>query len=224
MCVEIEARYKALNALIRRHLTSRTAVVELAAGLSPRRTEFGGVPYYELDLPEIVEIKKEIYRDMNLPCDGLIRLDLCDTERLYDTVREIAGKEREREILIVSEGLFWYLKRKDIRGMLDVFRRAFSPAEWKWLTSDCFARETYEPEYRKVIAKSSNKSSTEPFADFEDERAFFSENGIALDRYRITDLIAAGDVFSGSFFSIPEDEVRARIENYTDIACLTVTP
>jgi hypothetical protein len=194
----------------------------LASGLSPRKIEFAYFPFYEIDLPEIIEIKKEIYKDLDITCDGLICMDLCDSTILYDVLSEITEKNHGKDILIVSEGLFWYLKRKDIQGIVDVFKKFFCHTKWKWLTSDCFAHEIYEPEYRNIIAKSSNKSSTEPFADFDDEFMFFSGNGFSLERYRITDLIDVRDVFSGRFFSIPENEVRTRVESYTDIACLSL--
>lgn len=221
MCIEIEARYKALNALINQNLTDRTVVIEIAAGLSPRKTEFDSVPYYELDLPPIIEIKKEIYQDMHIPCNGLIGIDLCEKEKLSDIVSGIVGREKGSGILIVSEGLFWYLKRDNISGIIEAFRHAFNQTEWNWITSDCNAKKTYEPEYRKVIGKSSNKSPNERFVDFEDERAFFSARKLYLERYHITDLIDIRDVYSGRFFNIPENEVRARIENYTDLARLS---
>ena len=222
MCVEIESRYKALNALIKTHLNDKTLIIELASGLSPRKIEFAHFPFYEIDLPEIIEIKKEIYKDMNINCDSLISMDLSDTTILFDVLSEIIEKNYGKDILIVSEGLFWYLKRKDIQGMVDVFKKAFCHTEWKWLTADCFAQEIFEPDYRKVIAKSSNKSSIEPFADFEDEFKFFSDNGLTLQRYQITELIDVCDVSSGKFFHIPENEIKTRMNNYTDIACLSV--
>ena len=223
MCVEIESRYKALNSLIVTHLTEKTLIIELASGLSPRKSEFAQVPFYEIDLPEIIEIKKEIYNDMNIICDDLISMDLCDTTILYDILNEIIEKNIGKDILIVSEGLFWYLNRKDIQGIVDVLKKVFCDTKWKWLTSDCFAQETYEPDYRKVIAKSSNRSTIEPFRDFDDEFKFFSDNGLTLQRYKITELIDVCDVTSGSFFHISENEVKTRMNNYTDIACLSET-
>lgn len=223
MCIEIESRYKALNSLIRKHLNNKTLIIELASGLSPRKIEFAHYPYYEIDLPEIIEIKKEIYKDMNISCDGLICMDLCDKTILYDLLNEIIENYNDKDILIVSEGLFWYLKRNDIQGMVDVFKKVFCHSEWKWLTADCFAQEVFEVDYRKVIAKSSNKSSIEPFADFDDEFNFFSDNGLTLERYQIIELINTCDVSSGKFFHISENEIKTRMNNYTDIACLRVT-
>lgn len=61
MTLEIEARYKAINNYLNKIIDKDTLVIEIAAGLSPRRLQYKNYDYEELDLKPIIDIKKNIY-------------------------------------------------------------------------------------------------------------------------------------------------------------------
>lgn len=222
MAVEIEARHKALSAAVAAWTDKETLVIELAAGLSPRRAEFSGVDYVEFDHETIVEIKKSIYQKMGLAdyASGLYAVDFTDKEAFAEILRTLGACNYKR-VVVVSEGLFWYLKRSHVQGMVDVLSSVLQGVEWLWVTADCPTHaEISEAEYRNVIANSSNCSPVEPFADFTDFADFFTGNGFALSAHRLKEFVAPDCIYAGKFFSVSPKEVEGRMVDYTDIALL----
>ncbi|MBQ2740175.1 MAG: class I SAM-dependent methyltransferase [Clostridia bacterium] len=222
MAVEIETRHKALSAAVAAWTDKETLVIELAAGLSPRRAEFAGVNYVEFDHETIVEIKKTIYQKMGFAdyASGLYAVDFMDKEA-FAKIMQTLGVHNYKRVVVVSEGLFWYLKRSHVQGMVDVLSSALQGVEWLWITADCPTHaEISEAEYRNVIANSSNCSPVEPFADFNDFADFFTQNGFALSAHRLREFVSPDCIYAGKFFSVSAEEVGGRMADYTDIALL----
>ena len=220
MSIEIEARHKALTEAVKQQVTDDTLVIELAVGLSPRRMEFPELSYLEMDLDTIVEVKKNIYRKMGQEnyANGLRAVDFSKQEQFADLLSTLSLK-RYKKVVVVSEGLFWYLKRAHVQGMVDALSSALKEIPWCWVTADCpIKANVSEEEYRNVIAKSSNCSPVEPFADFDDFVGFFNGNGFAVESYRLAQFVSPEKVSSGAFFSVAIEEVEKRMADYTDIA------
>ncbi len=222
MAIEIEARHKALSAAVASGVNEETLVIELAAGLSPRRAEFAGANYVELDHETIVEIKKTIYQKMGLNeyALGLRAVDFMDKEAFAEVLQSL-GVSNYKRVLVVSEGLFWYLKRSHVQGMVDVLSSVLQDVEWMWVTADCPTHaEISEEEYRNVIANSSNCSPVEPFADFYDFADFWMKNGFSVDAHSLAHFVDVQAISSGKFFSVSVEEVGRRMAEYTDIAII----
>ncbi len=222
MSIEIEARHKALTEAVKQQLSEDALIIELAVGLSPRRTEFLDFPYVEMDFETIVEVKKNIYQKMGLEncANGLQAVDFSNQAQFAETLAALDLK-RYKKVVVVSEGLFWYLKKTHVQGMVDALNNALKGISWCWVTADCpIKANVSEEEYRNVIAKSSNCSPVEPFADFADFAAFFAENGFALEACRLARFVSPSQLSSGGFFSIPIEEIEKRMADYTDIALL----
>jgi len=222
MAIEIEARHKALNAALKKEVDGETLIIELAVGLSPRRAECGGANYVELDHETIVEIKKSVYEKMGLGeySSGLHAVDFTD-RKAFSSVLQGLNAQAYQKIVVVSEGLFWYLKRSHVQAMVEELSAAFAGKEWCWVTADCpIKADVSEADYRNVIANSSGRSPIEPFADYEDFAKFFTSNGFTLTVQKLQELISPQSVGSGKFFSVVEADVLKRMDDYTDIALL----
>lgn len=127
-----------LDALILRHRTldlrlarlRPDAVIEIGAGLSPRGVAYAehhrGVDYVEIDLPDIVELKRRLMRHRDVP-DNYRQIG-ADVERV--AFEEILEGERLRRarLVVISEGLMPYLppavQRQTWRELAHLTRQA----------------------------------------------------------------------------------------------------
>lgn len=224
MSIEIEARHKAINAVLHEVQTDNTLVIELGVGLSPRRCEFSNLEYIEVDYSTIVNMKKEIYMSINLPkySAGLIASDLSDHKEFGKQLKRQIKSKPYDQVIVVSEGLFWYLKKDHIQGIISELKKLLNGIHWIWLTADCPVNEQQNATYKNVIADSSNKSPVEPFADYNAFHDFFTCNKFSVERHAMVSLVSPSRIYSGQFFSTSLDEVKRRMDTYTDIAILKI--
>jgi methyltransferase (TIGR00027 family) len=117
-------------------------VINLACGFDTRfwRIDHEKCKYVELDLPEMIELKKEILKD-HLGYE-LIACSVLDTSWIDGVT-----SNGNRNFLLLAEGLFYYLPRPDVTGILQAMARRFDRSQlvmdtaperyskgvWKWL-------------------------------------------------------------------------------------------
>jgi O-methyltransferase involved in polyketide biosynthesis len=99
-------------------------VINLACGFDTRfwRIEKEKCKYVELDLPEMIEVKKEILKD-HLGYE-LIGCSVLDTSWI-DKVTSNGNSG----FLLLAEGLFYYLPRQDVTGILNAIARRFDRSQ-----------------------------------------------------------------------------------------------
>ena len=221
MAVEIEARHKSLNKALDKYITEDTLVIEIAAGLSPRHLQYKDYNYYELDFDSIIEIKKDIYTAMGYSSlnNYLYGLDITNIESLHKCIQSIIKIKKYTKIIILNEGLFWYLTKGQIKNITNKFTSSLLNIDWIWITSDCPPKEKNESEYRNIISDSANaKRGT--FLDYDDFSTFFKEIGLNNQRYKLSDFLNYNELSSAKFLSFDENETINKINTYTDIAIL----
>lgn len=225
MAVEIEGRYKAVSSLLRSKLskTKKTLVIEFAVGLSPRRLEFAQVDYLESDFEPMVKMKKQIYKRMGFQKfeKGLFSVDLANTKQLNSFLTKKANIENYDQIILITEGLFWYLNKEIITNMTNAFSAILQNKNWLWISADCPTQDRIEEEYRNVISKSANVKREKTFSDFEDFSTFFENLNFEIIRKKIVDCVKAKDIHSASLFSISTIEATNRLSKYTDMAIIS---
>jgi methyltransferase (TIGR00027 family) len=99
---------------------SSSTVVNLGCGFDTRywRIDNKKCEYIELDLPEIVELKKDILKDhLSYELIGCSVLDSSWIDRVTST-----GK---RNFLLIAEGLFMYLPKTDVINLVKIFSQRF---------------------------------------------------------------------------------------------------
>ena len=74
MAIEIEARHKAVSKTLLKNITNNTLVIEIAAGLSPRRLEFKEYDYLEVDFKPIMDVKRNIYKNIKTKRDSFQKI------------------------------------------------------------------------------------------------------------------------------------------------------
>ena len=230
LAIELEARYKAVSSALKFQMNQYYAepiVIELGTGMSPRRLEFITISdYYEVDYPPIIQIKEKIYQDLGFAPqkEKLISIDIEDSyqfERFFERVRDDAIQQH-RPIIVISEGLFWYLSRSDIYSISKIIANSIKEISGVWISGDCSIDDKLltVDSYREVIANSSECSMREPFESYEDFNYFFSSLGFSVTCSRLNQWVSANDLLSTQVFSSICESVEKRINDYTNLAIM----
>ena len=221
MALEIEARHKATNHELDRLIDHDTLVIEIAAGLSPRHLQYQSYDYIELDLKPVIEIKKSIYSDLSYERlnNTLFDVDLANIEQLHRCLITILKHNQHKKIVVISEGLFWYLTKDVISNLAREFTTMFQGYDWYWISADCPCDDIQDYDHRKIISESA-KVKRGTFTDYEDFKTFFAHCGLTSNRDKLADLLKYEDLFSAKFLSINQQEAINRINSYTSIALL----
>jgi O-methyltransferase involved in polyketide biosynthesis len=114
-------RAKKLDAATRAFLAEHPGgvVLHLGCGLDSRfwRVDNGQVEWFDLDMPPVVELRKQFYQDharYHLIASSVIDLEWMD-----------AVEATGRPVLVVAEGLLMYLSEADVRRLLVRLRGDF---------------------------------------------------------------------------------------------------
>lgn len=98
-------------------------IVSIGCGLDTRfeRIDNGGITWYNLDFPEVMELRKNFFEE---------------NPRVVNIAKSALDKEWTGEIrqngepiLIISEGVFMYLKEEEIKAFLNIVTEAFESFE-----------------------------------------------------------------------------------------------
>lgn len=224
LAVEIEARHKAVNAALESVLTDKTLVIELGAGLSPRRAQFAHTDYIEVDHSPIVDMKSRVYRELGHTefAKDLYAVDLTDVKTFRDFIEHTSKSRVFDRVIVLSEGLFWYLDKSRIHDICSVLNTVLDGADWMWLTADSPVDDKNYAEYRKVIVDSADRGEQKPFRSYAEMCAFFEECGLTSTRHRLADCVSPERIYSGKLFAAPDREIEERMNKYADIAILKV--
>jgi len=112
---------EATSAFIREN--PRAVVINLGAGLSTRfsRLDNGTVRWYEVDLPEVIGLRKLFFRETKR-----YRSIAGSVTEPSTLERLIAGRQ---PVLILAEGLFMYFAEEDVRSVFGCLSRRFPGAQ-----------------------------------------------------------------------------------------------
>lgn len=114
--------------------------------------------YIEIDLPEVIEAKKEVLGDNKVEYEmiGCSVLDM-------DWIEQIASKQKER-VLFLAEGLFMYLPEKDVVRLFKRLAKTFSKSQ---IVFEIVAKKYTKGFGKKIVeSKMKRNSGTEAGASF----------------------------------------------------------
>ncbi len=94
----------------------KLVVVNLGAGLDTRQERFPGIKWYQLDLPESIEIRKHFFEENKAT---LIAKSILD----FSWIDDISEKEN---VLFIGEGLFMYFEEDDVKAIFKSIGAHFS--------------------------------------------------------------------------------------------------
>jgi O-methyltransferase involved in polyketide biosynthesis len=144
LIVHIALRAKKYDEYVRHFLQKYPdgIVVNIGCGFDSRfiRTDNGRVTFYDLDLPEIIEIKKDFFHESDRY--HLIASSVLDFEWMT-VVRQQKGP-----FLFMAEGVFMYLEAKDVRSLVLMLQETFSGSE---LVCEVVNSLWLRPLFRKIL-------------------------------------------------------------------------
>jgi methyltransferase (TIGR00027 family) len=99
-------------------------VVNLGCGLDTRfwRIDDGKMRFYDLDLPEVIEIKRKL-------CSETERYHMIASSVLDDNWLSLLKKQAAGPVLFLAEGLFMYLEKKDVKYLVLKLQSSFPGCE-----------------------------------------------------------------------------------------------
>jgi O-methyltransferase involved in polyketide biosynthesis len=181
-----EARFKAVSRILAE--LQATQIFELASGFSPRGLDpaFGGLAYVEVDLPKMIEQKREIVTALlgSIPS----HLKFCRASVLnYDELAQGLRHFRKEPVAVTSEGLLRYLTfdekaqlAENVKSILHIYGGA-------WITPDIHLKK-WAPENRpgsstdwSFAALLGRDIKPNYFDDFVHARSFFEGCGFQVE-------------------------------------------
>lgn len=125
-------------------------VVNLGAGLDGRfqRLDNGRVTWFELDLPEVIALRRRFYREsLRNPFVPMSVLD----ERWFDAI----DRAPEQPILVIAEGLLPYLRPDAVQALFDCIAQCFPGADFLFqsISPALVRQEQHVPAVNQTRAK-----------------------------------------------------------------------
>jgi methyltransferase (TIGR00027 family) len=125
-------------------------VVSLGCGLDDRfhRIDNGKVTFYDLDLPEVIRLRKELIQES--PRNHFIAQSVIDFQWL-DSLKDYTQKR----ILFLAEGLLMYLQELDIKNLILNIQQKFPGSE---IIFDVFSKFALKIKQRHSVIKEAQAS------------------------------------------------------------------
>lgn len=195
----IEARYKIDSKLISENNSHQ--ILEIASGLSPRGLDMSSnkdLRYVEIDLPEVIKLKKEIVSsikdDSNKELNDNLFFESGDALNENDLLKSTNHFKEKERITILNEGLLAYLNfeektilSKNIQKLLSVFGGV-------WITPDIILPENKEKDntkntYNKNLQKLTGSTiDANRFKDKEEAKKFFEDIGFDVEIHNFSEV------------------------------------
>ena len=156
MVIEIAIRAKQYDKYVRDFLENSPdgIVVNIGCGLDSRflRVDNGRVIFYDLDLPEVIEFKKQFFEENG-------RYHFISSSVLDHEWMSIVA-EHEGPFLFVAEGVFVYLDQEDVQSLILKLQSEFPGSELVcgvfnslWLRKPLKIIMNYEMQYKLHLGK-----------------------------------------------------------------------
>ena len=126
LVMSIAIRAKRYDEYVRRFLarTPHAVVVNIGCGLDTRfwRIDNGQVRFYDLDLPEVVTVKKHFFQENE-------RYHFISSSVLDDEWITSLRQQEQGPFLFVAEGVFMYLYEEDVKSFVVTLQSHFPGSE-----------------------------------------------------------------------------------------------
>jgi methyltransferase (TIGR00027 family) len=177
------------------------AVVNLGCGFDTRywRIDRRKCRYVELDLPEVVEIKKELLADK-------LEYELIGRSVLDPSwIRTVTGKGN-RHVLLLAEGLFMYLDKAEVVHLFKIFSESFIQSQ---IALEVVTEQYTSGMWKKIVtAKIKQQLGLEAGSSYN----FGIKNAAEIETY------GGGIKIAGEWSYVEDPDTRPRILKYMGIS------
>jgi len=218
LAIELEARYKLMDRLIKG--SNIKQVLELAAGYSQRGLIFSkdnNYKYVELELQEVVDLKKEIINNVsNMPDNLHIISGGATNQKDFDKCKTFFNLNEK--VVVINEGLLRYLdfgeKRQVAENVFD-FLKEFGGV---WITCDVTPKKFIQnqsnqiPSFNPMLDKATDRNNANwRFEDENHVKQFLSDVGFNKVEFHYFNE-AKNELVSPKKFNLNSDEVDKLID------------
>jgi len=193
-------KYDAIaNEFIAKHAPS--LVVNLGCGFDTRywRIDHQNCTYIELDLPEVIAIKKEILKN-HLPYE-LIGCSVLDSS----WIDRVTAKGKSH-VLLVAEGLFMYLPKGEVMKLFQTFAERFDHAQMVFeVVTEKYTRGVWK---KLIIMKMKQELGFDAGSSYQ----FGVKNALELESY------GKGIKVINEWSCVEDPDMRPRIYKYLGLA------
>jgi len=121
--VTVCMRAKQFDNYAKKYLTNvpESIIIHLGCGLDSRfnRVDNGKVEWYDLDFPEVIELRKHFYKATD-------RYHLISSSVMELNWLELINPNKNKPVIILAEGLFMYLKEEEIKTLFKALQDKFT--------------------------------------------------------------------------------------------------
>jgi len=183
-----EARFKAVSRLLLHRRA--TQILELASGFSTRSLDpaFQHTTYVEVDLPKMIEQKREIVTTLRGSVPPHLHFSLANVLDRNELAQALTNFSREQPVHLTSEGLLRYLTFEEKSQLAENVRHILSLHGGAWITPDIHLKK-WAPENRpprsgmdwSFSAQLGRNINANYFDDLPHARSFFESHGFHVD-------------------------------------------
>lgn len=213
LAVELEARYKLINKWLAKE--NIVQVLELAAGFLPRGIEFckdSQARYVEIDLPQVVELKKECFKDClpnNLSILGhnaLNNYDFC--KDYFDPSKKVA---------VINQGLLRYLTFEEKEVIAKNVKELLQKHGGVWITCDFTPAKFIQSQNKNLqglnekLSGLTQRNNLPRFEDMKHVKDWLGERGFSVEMHEFIE--AEPLLTSPKNLGITEQKTRELLEH-----------
>ena len=210
-----EARHLILNKIIKEIEPSQ--IIELASGLTPRGLEAvvnSEVMFIEMDLASIINDKKYIVHKISSGANIQGEL-ICHSGNILEKeslLQALSYFDFKKEITFITEGLLYYLNKKEQILLSRLIREALLVTGGIWITPDITFKEGYPglgSGSRYANLTDSGDFEENVFLDEDDAQNFFEQLGFQVERRRYEEV--ADELVSPERLMLDQKTVREQM-------------
>lgn len=215
---ELEYRYKLIDKVLSE--SDFDTIVEIGSGFSPRGLIYSnmGVDYLEIELDDIINIKKNIYKSMLINNRRIEHSPIMISGDILDSVtwRKIHEHINGRNTIFVNEGLLRYFNKNQKEYVGNNISNLIRINGGKWVTADVTLAKLIESQRTLVFKEGSpindlilNSCSDHTFESLPEAKRFFEKITNLTTRVHKEELKQS---FSGQILGLTENEISKLTE------------
>jgi len=217
---EIEARYKLIDKFIKE--TKATQILELASGFTPRGLNFclenKEITYVELDLPQVIEKKQNILKQITDTPKNLYFVS-GNALNMQDINKCLKYFNTKKPIVVINQGLMRYLNFNEKHLLAENICNIIKPNNGFWLTCDLTPAKFITNQNKninqnynaKLTQVTSRNNPNWRFKDKNHAEIFFNDLGFSIEWHEFTESIPL--LFSPIKLNLNPEETRKYLEN-----------
>jgi O-methyltransferase involved in polyketide biosynthesis len=213
---QLEARYKLISKVLKKCGVDQ--ILELASGLTPRglnqTLKNESIKYVEIDLPEVVKMKKAIFSKIIPAIPSNLHLLTGDVLNQNDLDKAVVLLDINKPVAIINEGLMRYLSFPEKERLARNIKILLNKFGGVWITSDISLKKILEEEDRATQDNTKHLSTFSQqnldqnlFESVDHAKDFFSALGFSVEQHSFLEV--TDELASPQRLKISSNDVRA---------------